>query len=183
MASQRPARALSPRRFTTRFSYASADAALARIVVANLERAGLTCWIAPRDVQPGTPYAAVFVGWPTPHSRAEWSQLESSRLGQLVCMARRRRAGRRAAQGCFAGAFQACGVCVAGYGAMDCAMTRAHGCFVFTNSSMAWSMPIAPLRASALRPVKSIQPSLNPSIICIRGAGFLMPCARNSPSH
>src|ERR1700751_4141969 len=38
-------------------SYASADAALARTVVANLERASLTCWIAPRDVQPGTPYA------------------------------------------------------------------------------------------------------------------------------
>lgn len=38
-------------------SYASADAALARSVVANLERTGLTCWIAPRDVQPGTPYA------------------------------------------------------------------------------------------------------------------------------
>ena len=38
-------------------SYASADAALAETIVGALERHGLRCWIAPRDVPPGTPYA------------------------------------------------------------------------------------------------------------------------------
>jgi TolB-like protein len=38
-------------------SYASADTAAARSVTASLERSGLSCWIAPRDVEPGTPYA------------------------------------------------------------------------------------------------------------------------------
>jgi len=38
-------------------SYASQDAALADAVVASLERQGLRCWIAPRDVVPGSLYA------------------------------------------------------------------------------------------------------------------------------
>src|SRR6202140_5638514 len=38
-------------------SYASQDAAVADAVVGALERAGLKCWIAPRDVVPGALYA------------------------------------------------------------------------------------------------------------------------------
>jgi hypothetical protein len=38
-------------------SYASQDAAVANAVVAALERHGLTCWIAPRDVTPSALYA------------------------------------------------------------------------------------------------------------------------------
>src|SRR5271167_1446656 len=38
-------------------SYASQDAAVASAVVAALERQGLKCWIAPRDVTPGALYA------------------------------------------------------------------------------------------------------------------------------
>ena len=38
-------------------SYASRDAALANSVVENLERSGIRCWIAPRDVTPGSKYA------------------------------------------------------------------------------------------------------------------------------
>jgi TolB-like protein/Tfp pilus assembly protein PilF len=38
-------------------SYASQDVALADGIVAILERNGLKCWIAPRDVQPGAQYA------------------------------------------------------------------------------------------------------------------------------
>jgi TolB-like protein/Flp pilus assembly protein TadD len=38
-------------------SYASQDATVAHSVVAAMERAGLKCWIAPRDVTPGTLYA------------------------------------------------------------------------------------------------------------------------------
>jgi TolB-like protein/Flp pilus assembly protein TadD len=38
-------------------SYASQDSALANAVVSALERQGLTCWIAPRDVNPGSRYA------------------------------------------------------------------------------------------------------------------------------
>ena len=38
-------------------SYASQDAAVARIVVEALERTGVGCWIAPRDVTPGAFYA------------------------------------------------------------------------------------------------------------------------------
>jgi TolB-like protein len=38
-------------------SYASQDAAVADTVVGALERAGLRCWIAPRDVVPGALYA------------------------------------------------------------------------------------------------------------------------------
>ena len=38
-------------------SYASHDAAVANAIVEALERAGLRCWIAPRDVVPGSLYA------------------------------------------------------------------------------------------------------------------------------
>lgn len=38
-------------------SYASADAAVANSLVEKLEQAGLACWIAPRDVTPGSLYA------------------------------------------------------------------------------------------------------------------------------
>jgi TolB-like protein/Flp pilus assembly protein TadD len=38
-------------------SYASQDAAVANSIVENLERRGLRCWIAPRDVKPGAVYA------------------------------------------------------------------------------------------------------------------------------
>ncbi len=42
-------------------SYASPDSAVAEAVCESLERAGLTCWIAPRDVTPGTFYADAIV--------------------------------------------------------------------------------------------------------------------------
>jgi TolB-like protein len=38
-------------------SYASSDAAVAHAIVEGLERSGLKCWIAPRDVPPGALYA------------------------------------------------------------------------------------------------------------------------------
>jgi len=38
-------------------SYASPDAAVANAVVGTLERSGIKCWIAPRDVPAGSPYA------------------------------------------------------------------------------------------------------------------------------
>jgi TolB-like protein len=38
-------------------SYASQDAAAANAVVGTLERSGIKCWIAPRDVPAGAPYA------------------------------------------------------------------------------------------------------------------------------
>ncbi len=38
-------------------SYASPDSAVAETVCESLERAGVACWIAPRDVTPGTFYA------------------------------------------------------------------------------------------------------------------------------
>jgi TolB-like protein len=43
-------------------SYASQDAAIADAVVKNLERQGIQCWIAPRDVTPGSRYADEIVG-------------------------------------------------------------------------------------------------------------------------
>ena len=43
-------------------SYASQDAAIANAVVENLERQGIRCWIAPRDVTPGSQYADEIVG-------------------------------------------------------------------------------------------------------------------------
>ncbi len=42
-------------------SYASADAAVANSIVANLEKQGARCWLAPRDVRPGTEYADAIV--------------------------------------------------------------------------------------------------------------------------
>jgi TolB-like protein len=42
-------------------SYASADAAVAKSIVENLEQHGLRCWMAPRDVKPGTVYAEAIV--------------------------------------------------------------------------------------------------------------------------
>src|SRR5271154_1012644 len=38
-------------------SYASHDAPVANSIVQTLERHGLRCWIAPRDVTPGSHYA------------------------------------------------------------------------------------------------------------------------------
>ncbi|MEY4762681.1 MAG: hypothetical protein RLZZ200_2537 [Pseudomonadota bacterium] len=46
---------------TVFISHASQDAAVAMAVVRALERAGLTCWIAPRDVVPGAHYAGEIV--------------------------------------------------------------------------------------------------------------------------
>jgi adenylate cyclase len=43
-------------------SYASQDVATADAVVENLERQGIKCWIAPRDVTPGSQYADEIVG-------------------------------------------------------------------------------------------------------------------------
>jgi adenylate cyclase len=43
-------------------SYASKDVAVADSVVENLERHGIKCWIAPRDVTPGSQYADEIVG-------------------------------------------------------------------------------------------------------------------------
>jgi hypothetical protein len=47
----------SANRSTVFVSYASQDAALAKAVVGVLERARLACWIAPRDIVPGSLYA------------------------------------------------------------------------------------------------------------------------------
>jgi hypothetical protein len=43
-------------------SYASVDATIANSVVEALERDGMRCWIAPRDVTPGSRYADEIVG-------------------------------------------------------------------------------------------------------------------------
>ena len=43
-------------------SYASEDAAVANSIVENLEQHGINCWIAPRDVTPGSQYADEIVG-------------------------------------------------------------------------------------------------------------------------
>jgi len=42
-------------------SYASRDAGIAQELCAGLESADIPCWIAPRDVRPGEPYAAAIV--------------------------------------------------------------------------------------------------------------------------
>ncbi len=42
-------------------SYASGDAAVAKSIVADLEKQGVRCWLAPRDVKPGTVYAEAIV--------------------------------------------------------------------------------------------------------------------------
>jgi len=47
---------------TVFISYASQDVAVADKVCAALESAGIACWIAPRDVRAGEPYAAAIVG-------------------------------------------------------------------------------------------------------------------------
>jgi TolB-like protein/tetratricopeptide (TPR) repeat protein len=46
---------------TVFISYASQDAGTAHAIVAALERAGVPCWIAPRDVVPGALYASEIV--------------------------------------------------------------------------------------------------------------------------
>jgi hypothetical protein len=43
-------------------SYASQDVAVANAVVEQLEQHGIQCWIAPRDVTPGSQYADEIVG-------------------------------------------------------------------------------------------------------------------------
>src|SRR5258706_14908274 len=43
-------------------SYASRDVAIANAIVETLEKNGLRCWIAPRDVTPGLQYADEIVG-------------------------------------------------------------------------------------------------------------------------
>jgi hypothetical protein len=43
-------------------SYASQDVTIANSVVENLERQGIRCWIAPRNVTPGSQYADEIVG-------------------------------------------------------------------------------------------------------------------------
>ena len=43
-------------------SYASQDAAVANSIVENLEQRGIRCWLAPRDVKPGSQYADAIVG-------------------------------------------------------------------------------------------------------------------------
>jgi TolB-like protein/Tfp pilus assembly protein PilF len=48
-------------RSTVFISYASHDAAVANSIVENLEQQGLRCWLAPRDVKPGAPYADAIV--------------------------------------------------------------------------------------------------------------------------
>jgi hypothetical protein len=42
-------------------SYANQDAAVAQALCESLERRGIKCWIAPRDVPPGTLYAESIV--------------------------------------------------------------------------------------------------------------------------
>jgi TolB-like protein/Tfp pilus assembly protein PilF len=42
-------------------SYASPDAAIANVIVENLEQHGIRCWMAPRDVKPGTVYADAII--------------------------------------------------------------------------------------------------------------------------
>jgi TolB-like protein/Tfp pilus assembly protein PilF len=42
-------------------SYASPDAAIANAIVENLERHGIRCWMAPRDVMPGNVYADAII--------------------------------------------------------------------------------------------------------------------------
>ena len=48
-----------------------------------------------------------------------------------------------------------------------------------TRAQTIWSMPIAPLLECAPRCLRSIQPSLKSSSICMRGVGFFIPWARN----
>src|SRR5271169_3308908 len=57
-AANATATAESPRVFV---SYASPDAAVASALVESLERHGIACWIAPRDVKAGALYADAIV--------------------------------------------------------------------------------------------------------------------------
>ena len=52
-----PASVQVPTSIDVFISYASHDAAVANAIVAALERQGIKCWIAPRDVVPGSLYA------------------------------------------------------------------------------------------------------------------------------
>ncbi|MEP7312933.1 MAG: TIR domain-containing protein, partial [Pseudomonadota bacterium] len=52
---------MSARSPTVFISYASKDAAVANAIVGALERDGLACWIAPRNVVPGALYAEEIV--------------------------------------------------------------------------------------------------------------------------
>jgi TolB-like protein len=56
-----PARPAPPATVDVFVSYASADKTAADSICASLERAGITCWIAPRDVTPGVFYADAIV--------------------------------------------------------------------------------------------------------------------------
>ena len=57
-----PGAALTPNPANGIFiSYSSHDAAVADALCAALERGGLACWIAPRDVRPGDFYADAIV--------------------------------------------------------------------------------------------------------------------------
>ncbi len=57
-----PAPAQAPKASSDVFvSYASQDAAVAAALVEVLERHGIACWIAPRDVKPGAQYADAIV--------------------------------------------------------------------------------------------------------------------------
>src|SRR6516164_1457374 len=47
---------------TAFISYASGDEAIADKICAYLEGNGTSCWIASRDVRPGTDYAAEIIG-------------------------------------------------------------------------------------------------------------------------
>jgi nucleotide-binding universal stress UspA family protein len=42
-------------------SYASPDAAMATAIVEHLEQHGMRCWVAPRDVKPGSVYADAII--------------------------------------------------------------------------------------------------------------------------
>ena len=42
--------------------HSSEDRAVAQALVAGLEKRGITCWVAPRDVMPGADYAQAIVG-------------------------------------------------------------------------------------------------------------------------
>src|SRR5512136_2164576 len=54
-------------------SYSHKDKAIADAICANLENAGVRCWVAPRDIAPG-------LDWPTAISKA----IEESRIMVLV---------------------------------------------------------------------------------------------------
>ena len=61
-ASQPPGKSAAVAAAPVFISYASQDAAVANDIVENLEQHGIKCWIAPRDVTPGSQYADEIVG-------------------------------------------------------------------------------------------------------------------------